>query len=144
MAVDVVEKAIFYILGNDATVKALVGAGASAKVFPLQIPQGTAMPAITYEQTTGDRDHTMDGPSGLAAISFAITSWHSTYSGMKALAEGVRLALDGKTGTVGTVKIWVGMIGNELDVQEWKPDLSAVTRFGKKQVYTIWITESTS
>ena len=140
MAVDVIEKAIYSVLANDANVGGLVG----VKIFPVRVPQGTAMPAITYEQLTGPREHTMDGPFGMAAPTWAITSWASSYGGARALADYVRLALDGYDSTVGTVKVYVGMLENEVDVSEGSADISATYRWGKRQTYVIWHEEATA
>lgn len=140
MAVDAVEKAIYSLLTNDANVSGLV----STRVFPIRIPQGASMPAITYEQETGPREHTLDGPVGMVPASFAINCWSTTYAQARMLADYTRICLDGYAGTTGSQKIHVAMLGNESDLFEQAPDVLGTRRHGKQLTFTIWFEEATS
>lgn len=140
MAVDQIEKAIVSVLRNNGNVAGLVG----TRIYPHEIPQSASVPAITYKQTSGERDHTMDGPSGFASPEYEITCWDDSYGTPRVLARYVRTALDGYKGTVGTVVIHIGMLGDELDVFRQLPDIKSTKRYGKQLTFKIWHDEATS
>lgn len=140
MAVDTIEKAIYSILANDPDVEGLV----STRVYPLIVPQGASMPAITYEQNSGPREHTMTGPIGMVPAMFVINCWSSTYAQSRTLADYVRIALDGYAGTVGSQKIYVAMLYNENDIIEQSPDIKGTRRYAKQLTFEMWFKEATS
>lgn len=140
MAVDTVEKVLYYLLKEDVDVKALVG----TRIYPVNIPQAASMPAIVYEQTAGPREHTMAGPIGMVAAGFNINCWAETYGGADALADKVRILLDGYDSTVGTVYVYVMFLENETDLLEQLPDARVTRRYGKQLTFTVWHKEATS
>ena len=105
----VIEEALVALLEADAGVSALVG----NRIYPIVIPDGASLPAIAYQRISGPRAETMDGPSGLAWPRFQITSVAETVSEAIALANAVRHALDGYSGTVLGVVIDSILILNE-------------------------------
>lgn len=109
-----IEQALESQLKNDVDVAAIV----STRVFPVILPATPTFPAVTYTLLTGDRTHSMDGPSGLASPSFQVDSWASTYSSVKDLASKVRIALDGLKGTVSSVEILGVFIQSEKDLYD--------------------------
>ena len=113
MSVDTIEKAIRSILIADTTVKAI-----TTRCYPGMIPQNPEYPLIVYYKVTGMRDHHLQGPSGLAHPRFQAEAWATTYDAAKALANAIRCALDGYTGTQGTVDIGSILIESERDVYE--------------------------
>ena len=140
MAVDTPEKAIVYILKNDGNVPGLV----VARIYPNEVPQGASMPAISYEQASGDREHTMDGPVGMVDASFVINCWASTYAVARELGGYVRLALDGYSGTVGSQVFCVIFLMNESDNLQRIPDVKIIRRYSKQLTFTVWFEEATS
>ena len=86
-----IEKDIHYELSNDTDVKALV----STRVYPLKLPQGWTLPAITYQLVSNERAHTLAGPSGRIRPRFQIDCWDDDYEDVKTLATAVRQCLDG-------------------------------------------------
>jgi len=138
MAVDKVEKVIYSVLANDGNVSGLV----ATRIYPMLVPQGVAMPAIVYEQLTGPREHTMDGPFGMAGPVFNINCWSASYSQARTLADYVRIALDGYKGTVGTIKIYGAFLNNEADLREGSPDVKGTERFGKQLTFAVWFEEA--
>ena len=113
MSVDTIEKAIRSILIADTAVKAITN-----RCYPGKIPQNPEYPLIVYYKVTGNRDHHLQGPSGLAHPRFQVEAWATTYDAAKALANAIREALDGYKGTVGAVAIGSILIESERDVYE--------------------------
>jgi len=96
-----IEEALYSRLKTDTPITALV----SNRIYPNILPQNVAYPAISYMRVTGPRIHSHSGSSGLAHPLFQVDQWATTYSGVKDLAEKVRLRLQGFSGTVVTVVI---------------------------------------
>jgi len=67
-----------------------------ARIYPIRAPQDAAMPYILFQRISGLHEHSHDGISGLAEARFQITSVATTYLAAGALAEAVRLAIDGQ------------------------------------------------
>ena len=108
-----IESAIHYILVNDATVKAI-----TTRCYPVIIPQNPTCPLILFTKITGHRDHHLSGPSGVAHPRFQIEAWAETYAGAKELADAIREALDGYSGTAKSTAIHSCLIDSERDVYE--------------------------
>lgn len=113
MSVDTIEKAIRAILVADSTVKAI-----TTRCYPAKIPQDPTYPLILFFKVTGKRDHHLQGPSGLAHPRFQVEAWATTYDAAKALANAIREALDGYSGTQGTVVIGSILMESERDTYE--------------------------
>lgn len=75
----------------------LVGSGADARIFPVQLPQGVGYPAIAYQGISRVPDRTMDGPSGLVFRRIQYDCWSPNYGEASALSREVRRVLDGLT-----------------------------------------------
>lgn len=113
MSVDTIEKAIRAILVADSTVKAI-----TTRCYPGSLPQNPTYPLILYYKVTGMRDHHLQGPSGLAHPRFQVEAWATTYDAAKTLANAIREALDGYSGTQGTVVIGSILMESERDTYE--------------------------
>lgn len=140
MAVDTIEKAIFSILSNDGDVAGLV----SARIYPNVISRLGTVPAITYQQTEGERDHVMDGASGLVDARFDIVCWTTTSDESRTLANFVRIAINAFNGTVGTVRIPAVFLDVEKDELANTPDVRGLRRYSKRLTFTVWYKESIS
>ncbi len=108
-----IEAGIRHILINDDTVKAI-----TERCYPVTIPQAPTYPLILYTKISGDRDHHLRGPSGHAHPRFQIEAWAETYTAAKSLADAIREALDGYSGTVLGTKIGSCLIDSERDTYE--------------------------
>jgi len=128
-----IEEALYSKLSNDAGVSGLV----STRVFPNLMPQNPTYPLLVYTRVSGPRIHSHDGSSGLAHPLFQIDSWAETYAGVKALAEKVRLALQGFSGTVATVVINGILFEGDRDLYE-----DGVEEFRVSSDYRIWHNEA--
>jgi len=72
-----------------------------ARIYPNILPQDPTFPSITYNRVSGRRVLKLNpGRSGLAVARFHINCWAETYSAVKALAEEVRIALQGYQGVL--------------------------------------------
>jgi len=127
------EAAIYAILVADGTVSGLV----STRIYPVKLPQSPDMPAITYSRVSGPRIQTIAGPSGLAYPRVQVDSWASTYTGIKTLADAVRQALDGYSGTIASIRIGGIMMDGELDLYE-----PGVEEYRVTQDYIVWYDET--
>ena len=109
-----IENAIRYILINDSSVAAITD-----RCYPVTIPQDPTFPLILYTKITGVRDHVLSGPSGHAHPRFQIEAWAETYAEVKALADAIRDALDGYSGTAfDEAVIGSCLIYSERDIYE--------------------------
>jgi hypothetical protein len=59
------------------------------KIFPLNLPQGLPIPAITYQCVGKDPVHALDGYTGLDYPSWQIDCWANSYTLARELAEMV-------------------------------------------------------
>jgi len=94
----IIESALRASIIADDGVKAV-----TTRCYYNYIPQKPTYPLIVLQRVTGSRVHHLSGPSGAARPRFQIEAWAETYSAAKALANLIRVALDGKEYTSGGV-----------------------------------------
>ena len=133
-----IETALYSILIGDATVLSLI----DTRVYPGIVPPGADMPAVTYSQISGDREHVGDGPVGLVDSKFQFNCWAKNYGESRTLADAVRQALDGFTGVQNTVLIQTVMLELEVDIDGDRPQINELHRFGKALDFRIWFNET--
>lgn len=133
-----IETALYAIIIGDATVYSLI----ETRVYPNIIPQGADMPAVTYQQISGVRDHAFSGPNGLVSARFQINCWSDSYSEARQLSEAVRKLLDGYSGTVNTREIQSIMLENEGDMPQISAGKDVLRRFGKRLDFIVWFKEA--
>lgn len=68
VAVDNIEEALFELFTTAPEISALI----DDRFFPIERPQGSALPAITYNRTGGNLDYAMDGATGLVDSRFLL------------------------------------------------------------------------
>jgi len=85
-----IETDFYSTLSGDGGVSALVG----TKIHPHIVPEGTALPYITYSMVVGTPFNKLAGRTGLEKKRIQVNCWASTYAAAKALAEAVKTALD--------------------------------------------------
>ncbi|HUX17239.1 MAG TPA: DUF3168 domain-containing protein [Phycisphaerae bacterium] len=122
------EKAIFSILTADGALAALV----DDRVFPLQRRQGTALPAVVYQQISGPRAHDLTGPIGWVESRYQITCWAATYTGAGDVADAVREAIDGNSGTTASVDIDHIFVVDEGDMPSLAAGNQQLEMYGKR------------
>jgi hypothetical protein len=91
-----IERAVRAHLIATAGVQTLV----ADRVYSFRKPQGAATPYIVFQRISGERLHTLDGPTGRAHPRIQIDAYATTYPAARAIADAVRAALDGFKGDV--------------------------------------------
>jgi len=104
------------------------------RVYPMKLPQGCTLPAITFQRISGERAHCLGGPSGRARPRFQVDCWADGkfgaegYDTVKDLADKVRKCLDGFSGDIDTESDVGGIIlEGERDIWENEGNLFRVT-----------------
>lgn len=77
-----------YLLA-DSAVTALI----ADRVYPLQLPQSAALPAVTYQRVSGTEGITYDGPSGLGRSRLQFDCWATTYGSVVEVFSAIKSAL---------------------------------------------------
>lgn len=77
-----------YLIGN-AGVAALIG----DRCYPVELPQGATVPAVTYQRVFGTEGITHDGPSGLGRARLQLDCWADTYSEAVGVSHAITSAL---------------------------------------------------
>ncbi len=103
--------ALFARLSTDAAVAALV----AQRIYPIIAPQEAATPFIVQARSSTQRFTALSGPGGLAQARVEISAWADTFDACRALADAVRLALDGFSGSAGGVVIRASRLDAERD-----------------------------
>ena len=95
------EKHVFQRLVTTPAVARLVG----FQVYPIAVPKTAVLPFCVYKRNNIIRDATLVGPLYQPVVNLQIASWAIYYDTARELADEVRLALDGRTGTLSGVTI---------------------------------------
>lgn len=93
----------------------------SSRIYPMRLPQGVTLPAITYLKVSGVRKHSLTGPAGSASPRMQVSCWGATYGAAKNLASLVRIAIDGYRGTMGAIEVGAILLLNEMDLIDPEP-----------------------
>lgn len=93
----VIEEALYTYLSSHTGLTVLV----SNRIYPVVMPQGTTLPAVTFSKVSGPRVHAMNRDAGLAHPRFQVSCWGATYKQAKDVAAQVRAALQDFKGTMG-------------------------------------------
>jgi hypothetical protein len=108
----------------EEAVRAMIVAGTPGvtigqRCYPIKAPQGAVRPYITFRRISGAPERHMGGPVPLAPARIQVECYAATYGAAKALADAVRLTLDGFRGevAVGTATFYARSIAlmNDLD-----------------------------
>jgi hypothetical protein len=117
-----IEQGLVAHLLADGTVAAII----SNKVHPGAIPQNGTLPAIVYNRISSLRDVDMGGPSSFVRVRMRVDCWHTSYAGVKALADAVRAALNGvglaSPKTLGAEPVQLVYLDDDGDLSEFEGD----------------------
>jgi hypothetical protein len=116
------EQKLYTVLSGNATVEVLV----NTRIYPLVMPQGVEMPAITYYETGNRPVNTLDGKTGLENPTIAINCWATAYDEADAVARAVHSAMDG-------ARTFRSVMINQADVYD--PEINL---FAKAQTFSCW------
>ena len=122
------EKALYTILSTTGGVTQYVG----EKIYPVKIPEGTGLPAISYQQISGPREHNVSGAIGWVESRYQINSWAATYLEACDVATAVRVAIDGYAGTSALLVIDHIFVVDEGDVSNLLADNEELDMYGKR------------
>jgi len=95
------EKHVFQRLVTTPAVARLVG----FQVYPIAVPKTAVLPFCVYKRNNITREAALAGPLYQPVVNLQIASWALYYDTARELADEVRLALDGRTGTLAGVTI---------------------------------------
>lgn len=107
-------EALYSYLSSHSGLSSLV----STRIYPLALPQGTVLPAITYQRVTSERYHALQQDSSLTNHTFQFSIFGTKYSDVESVSEQLRSALQNYSGTMGGVagiNVQAVLIGNEID-----------------------------
>lgn len=88
----------------------------AGRIYPGQRrPQGTALPQVTFENTSRDVPYTLLGPAGLPTARLVLDCWGGSYAEAAQVARAVRAAstdggLDGYRGGMGELFVQAVMV----------------------------------
>ena len=110
--------------GLVAHLKANAGVAALVvdRVYHEGMPQNVVYPAVAYAKTSVERFQTLAGPSSLVKARVGVDVWAKTSASAIAVAEAVKLALDGVTGSLGGTSIQSCTYDSEADLSEFDGD----------------------
>lgn len=109
----------------------LVGSGANARVYPIERPQTSELPAITIKDIQNEPSDTKSGVSGLDSVTTEVLSYSNTLDGAITLSEAVRAALDRSSGTYN---------GETIQSIQYLNDFQEFEEIKNKKVY--WIEQN--
>jgi hypothetical protein len=98
--------------------KSAIETAGGCLAWPMEAPEGAALPYVIYGRTSTQRETIMAGATALnvnPSATFSVLVYAPTYSGVKALADSVRAALHNFNGTANGVTIRESLITEELD-----------------------------
>lgn len=128
---------MYYILSNDATVAGLVGPTTSPRIYPLGIPSGKGVPAVVYQIISSQELTTCDHQIEPRTERVQVTCWDDDPDGAVTLAEAVRAALQGASGSYGTIRIQYCALDDEGDDLHVDEHSERLTRYGKRQDWEV-------
>lgn len=126
-------------LASQPAITAIVG---PSGIYPVRLPQTAAVPALLYRRETGGHDHVLTGSGGHALANFRLDCVADKYADVDALAEAVRQALQGFSGSMGDATVRNVILEDEHDDYVAPLDGSDVGLFVTSLTYRIRYTES--
>jgi len=128
------EALIGYLLAHPAVAQAV-----GKRIWWVERPQGSQLPAIVLLRIDGGRDYRMAGASGLVNSRVQVDCWGNSYGDGKRGARAVVQALKGLTGTYGGIEIQAVFVDAERDFSE---DAGASRRLFRTSLdFIMWHTE---
>ncbi len=111
-----IEQGLVAHLLADGPTAALIG----TRVHPIVRPQGDPLPAVVYQRVSTVRDTDLNGPTDFVQARMRLDLWDDSYGGVKALADAVRVALNGvglaSPKTLGSEPVQMVYLDNDGDL----------------------------
>jgi hypothetical protein len=92
-------------------------AAAGFRAWPIEAPQGEAVPYAVFQRTGTAREHHFTGAADSPLATFAVAVYSAQYMPGKEAAERIRLAVDNFTGAADGVTILSALLTEESDGQ---------------------------
>lgn len=83
----------------------LIGTSNTARAYHLRLPEGATLPAVTYQGISAQRFPDYDGVTALVSRRVQVDCWAVGGESAAELADEVRVALNGFSGTVASVVV---------------------------------------
>jgi len=128
------EKAVRSILIADGTVTGLV----SSRVYPQRRPQGTAVPAIVYQNIFEETNEALATQGGIKRTRLSVEVFDKTYGATKTLRNAVESALINYTGTTEGETINSLRLESAVDLDELNDPASDFGYFRTILDFVIW------
>ena len=115
------EQAVFDYLSEDPTLSALVGEGDDARIYPFRVPEGKALPAISFSRVGANRTYTYDPfetTNAFVRVRLSFHCWSERPEVAMEVGEAVMLALSGYGGQMGGQLVGASFNVLELDMYE--------------------------
>jgi len=124
---------IFNRLSSFANLTNLIG----DSIYPINIPQDAKLPAVTYQQISGQRVKAMIIDPGLAYPRYQLTILSTDYDQCYNVAKYTRHALQDYSGSTGGVVIQRSFFDNEFEFESFDEESKSIT-YHIVQDYIIW------
>lgn len=95
MLIDI-RPALFNLLNSNSDINARV----SGRIYPVVLPQGTALDSIVYNRVVENESYHYMAPSGLVVVRMQIDAWSPTPDGASELGDLIKEQLGGFSGQV--------------------------------------------
>ena len=128
------EKAVRAALIADSTVLGLV----ASRVYPQRRPQGSALPAIVYQNVFSHQVESLQTQAGIRRTRFAVEVIDKTYGDTKTLRDAVETALVNYTGTLQGETIHSLRLESAVDIDESNEPASQFGAFRTIMDFVIW------
>lgn len=112
-----IEIALFSYLQTKTGLTALVG----ARIYKNRLPEKGTRPCVLYERLAANRDRVLSGSLGACAAVYQFDVFADSAASLEAVRQQLRVALDGYSGTSGSVTIQSSWLINDWD--EYVPDI---------------------
>ena len=132
-----IEAAFYSLLYADVAIAGIV----EGRISPMMLCQTDPVPAITYQQLTGSRNHTLLDTGNMVDAMFQVNCYTQDYGTGRTLADAVRACLDSYAGTIGGVVIQKIMMESEGDIISMDDDLQQTQVFGKRLSFRVFFNE---
>lgn len=109
-----IRRAVLAALAADANVSTMVG----ARVYPINNPAPSTLPALAYEMVSDTPGYVLAGADGTSRAAFRFTAVTKTLADGESLAEAVRLLFDDYTGTLSVA----GGGSSVTVIETWRDD----------------------
>ena len=129
-----IEKYVYAKLSASSALTAL-----TSSIYAGRIEQEKEPPFVMFTRSSTQRKRSLLGANGMTNVSVMVSCFAPEYGTAKAMADAVRLALDGVKATAGGVKCQQCALNAEFDDFEDEPVLYRVTL-----IFSMWFTEALS